>query len=189
MWLLQWKRCVLTSGPPGNSQCREKFVSPEVRVCSCGGTRRCSAFLHHSWGLASGTFFTFVLFHWWFLLFEKVSKCGAEELSSVHKYKKAGMGLRENILLDELCLGFPGGSVGKESACSAGDVGSIPASWRSPGEGNGNPLQYPYLGNPMDRGAWWDTVQGITSVRHDFAQTWVIGLVACEFTINKSASC
>ena len=53
-----------------------------------------------------------------------------------------------------LFLGFLGGSDGKESACNAGDPGSIPGSGRSPGEGNGNPLQYPYLGNPMDRGAW-----------------------------------
>ena len=49
---------------------------------------------------------------------------------------------------------FPGGSDGKESACSVGDPGSIPGSGRSPGEGNGNPLQYPCLDNSMDRGAW-----------------------------------
>ena len=50
---------------------------------------------------------------------------------------------------------FPCCSVGKESACSAGDPGSIPGLGRSPGEGNGNPLQYPCLENLMDRGAWW----------------------------------
>ena len=50
---------------------------------------------------------------------------------------------------------FPGGSVGKESACNAGDLDSIPGSGRSPGEGNGYSLQYSCLGNPMDRGAWW----------------------------------
>ena len=50
--------------------------------------------------------------------------------------------------------GFPGGSEGKASACSVGDLGSIPASGRSPGEGNGNPLQYSCLENSMDRGAW-----------------------------------
>ena len=48
---------------------------------------------------------------------------------------------------------FPGGSDGKTSACNAGDVGSIPVLGRSPGEGNGNPLQYPCLENPMDGGA------------------------------------
>ena len=50
--------------------------------------------------------------------------------------------------------GFPGGSDGKESACNAGDLGSIPGSGRSPGEGNGNPLQYSFLENPMKGGAW-----------------------------------
>ena len=49
--------------------------------------------------------------------------------------------------------GFPGGSDCKESTCSAGDLGLIPGSGRSPGEGNGNPLQYPCLENSMDRGA------------------------------------
>ena len=51
-------------------------------------------------------------------------------------------------------LGFPGGSEGKESACNAGDPGLIPGLRRSPGEGNGYPLQCPCLGSPMDRGAW-----------------------------------
>ena len=58
-------------------------------------------------------------------------------------------------------LGFPCGSDGKESACNAGDLGSIPGSGRSLGEGNGNPLQYSYLENPVDRGAWWVTVQRV----------------------------
>ena len=60
-----------------------------------------------------------------------------------------------------ITMGFPGGSDGKESACNARDVGSIPRSGRSPGEGNGNPLQYSYLENPADRGAWWATVHGV----------------------------
>ena len=55
-------------------------------------------------------------------------------------------------------MGFPGGSVGKESACNSGEPSSIPGLGRSPGEGNGNPLQYSCLGNPMDRGALWATV-------------------------------
>ena len=50
--------------------------------------------------------------------------------------------------------GSPAGSDGKESACNAGDPGSIPGLGRSPGEGNGNPLQYSCLENPMDGGAW-----------------------------------
>ena len=63
-------------------------------------------------------------------------------------------------------LGFPGGSVfKKKTACQAGDVGLIPGSGRSPGEGNGNPLQYSCLENPMDRGAWWATVHGVAKSR------------------------
>ena len=58
-------------------------------------------------------------------------------------------------------LGFPGGSEVKVSACNAGDLGSIPGSGGSPGEGNGNPLQYSCLENPMDGGAWWATVHGV----------------------------
>ena len=64
---------------------------------------------------------------------------------------------------------FPHSSVGKESACNAGDLGWIPGSGRSPGEGNGNPLQYSCLENPMDRGAWWATAHGVARVRHDLA--------------------
>ena len=57
--------------------------------------------------------------------------------------------------------GFPGGSDGKEGACNAEDLGSIPRLRSFPGEGNGNPLQYSSLENPMDRGAWWATVHGV----------------------------
>ena len=62
-------------------------------------------------------------------------------------------------------MGFPGGSEDKTSACNAGDLGLIPGLGRSPGEGNGNPLQYSYPENPMDRGAWWATVHGVTKSR------------------------
>ena len=59
--------------------------------------------------------------------------------------------------------GLPYSSDGKESACNAGDLGSIPGSGRSPAEGNGNPfLRYSCLENPMDREAWWATVHGVT---------------------------
>ena len=60
-----------------------------------------------------------------------------------------------------LCC-LPWCSDGKESTCSAGNPGSIPGSRRSRGERNGNLLQYPCLENPMDRGAWWTTVHGVT---------------------------
>ena len=59
-------------------------------------------------------------------------------------------------------MGFPGDSDGKESACSAGDLGLIPGSGRGPGEGNDYPLQYSCLENPIDRGAWWATVHEVT---------------------------
>ena len=58
-------------------------------------------------------------------------------------------------------LGFPDGSGGKESACDAGDLGSILGLGGSPGVGHSNPLQYSGLENPMDRGAWRAAVQGI----------------------------
>ena len=64
--------------------------------------------------------------------------------------------------------GFPGGSVGKESACNMGDLGSIPGSGRSPGEGNSYLLQYSGLENSMDRGAWQATVHGVKK-----SQTWL----------------
>ena len=64
-----------------------------------------------------------------------------------------------------LRTGFPGGSDGEESTCDAGDPGSIPGLGQSPGEGNGYPLQYSCLENPMDRGAWWATV-------HEVTQSW-----------------
>ena len=56
---------------------------------------------------------------------------------------------------------FPGDSVVKNPLANAGDSGWIPGWERSPGEGNGNPLQYSCLGNPMDREAWWATVHGV----------------------------
>ena len=72
----------------------------------------------------------------------------------------------ESIFMSEMEVnpqpkGFPHSSVGKESACNAGDRGLIPGLGRSPGEGNGNPLQYSCLENPMDRGAWQASVHGL----------------------------
>ena len=72
--------------------------------------------------------------------------------------------------------GLPGGSVGQESSCNAGgrgDAGVSPGSGRSPGGGNGSPLQYPCLKNPMDGGAWRATVHGVTmGTRLSAAHTW-----------------
>ena len=64
-------------------------------------------------------------------------------------------------MTDPIEKGFPGSLDGKVSAYNVGDPGSIPGSGRSPGEGNGNPLQYSCLENPMDRGAWWASVCGV----------------------------
>ena len=64
---------------------------------------------------------------------------------------------------------FPCSSVGKESVCNAAVLGLIPGLGRSPGEGNGNPLQHSCLENPMDRAAWKATVYGVTRVGHDLA--------------------
>ena len=76
----------------------------------------------------------------------------------------SGVGLRtlvENVFVTiSWKSGFPGGSDGKASVCNAGDPGSIPGLGRSPGEGNGSPLQYSWLENPMDRRAWYATVHG-----------------------------
>ena len=64
--------------------------------------------------------------------------------------------------------GFPDSSEVKASACSVGYLGSVPGLGRSPGEGNGNPLQYSCLENPMDGGAWRATVHGVAK-----SQTWL----------------
>ena len=90
----------------------------------------------------------------------------------------------ERILEDEIVahfcilLGFPGGSEVKASACNAGVLGSIPGSGRSPGKGNGNPLRYSCLENPMDAGAWWATVHRVTKSRtrlSDFTSVFLPG--------------
>ena len=73
----------------------------------------------------------------------------------------------------------PRGSDGKEYACIAEDPASIPGSWRSPGDGNGDPRQYSCLGNPMDRGAWQATV-------HGFTKTWLSSL-GHDWVTNKSS--
>ena len=72
------------------------------------------------------------------------------------------------IFCDRHCTfsheGLPFGSDSRESSCNTGDPSSMPGLGRSPGEGNGHPLQYSGLKNPMDRGAWWATVHGVTEL-------------------------
>ena len=65
----------------------------------------------------------------------------------------------------------------KASACNAGDLGSIPGLGRSPGEGNGNPLQYSCLENPMDGGAWWATVHGVAKSWTRLSESLVVVVV------------
>ena len=75
-----------------------------------------------------------------------------------------------SVIIPVICMGFPGGSGSKESACNTGDPGSIPGLGRSPGEGNGNPLQYYFLKNPIDGGACQATVYAVAK-----SQTWLRG--------------
>ena len=81
----------------------------------------------------------------------------------IKKYIHNILGAREKPT-----FGLPLGLSGKELTCQCRRRGSIPELGRSPGEGNGNSLQYSFLGNPMDRGIWRATVHGIARVRQDF---------------------
>ena len=89
--------------------------------------------------------------------------------------------------------GFPGGSDGKASPCNAGDLGSFHGSGRSPGKGNGNPLHYSCLENPMDGRAWWSTVHGVAK-----SQTWLsdfafildeASCTGCYWWLGDAGSC
>ena len=69
------------------------------------------------------------------------------------------------LVIFKAIRGFPGGAEVKTSACNVGDLGSIPGSGISPGEGNGTPVQYSCLENPMDGGAWWAPYHGVAKSR------------------------
>ena len=89
--------------------------------------------------------------------------------------------------------GFPHSSVSKESTCNTGDLGLSLRLGRSPGEGNGNPLQYSYLENPMDRGAWQVAVYGVTRVGHDLVTKppppHILMTVLGYSVVSNSATC
>ena len=87
-------------------------------------------------------------------------------------------------LFKSLLSFFTGGSDGKASAYSAGNLGSIPGLGRSPGEGNGNPLQYSCLKNPMDGGAWRATVHGVTKSWTWLSDFTIFGQEACEILVQ-----
>ena len=78
---------------------------------------------------------------------------------------------RQIWVLLKYCLGFPGDSMVKNPPANAGYAGSIPGLGRSPGEGNGNPLQYSCLESIMDRGAWWATVHEVAKSRTRLSNT------------------
>ena len=84
-----------------------------------------------------------------------------------------------------MCSVFPGGSGGKESACNAGDLGSIPGAGRSPGEGNGYPIQYSCMENSMNRGAWQAIVHGIRKL-DTTESTHTTGALSSTNTISPS---
>ena len=88
-------------------------------------------------------------------------------VSDCQKKKYITNETEKNALCKQKIGGFPGDSAVKNPPANARDLGLIPGSGRSSGEGNGNPLQYSCLGNPMDRGAWWATVHRITRIRYD----------------------
>ena len=123
-----------------------KIIS--LPFCSEANWRKCSAFKGLSWlGQAQQATLPFVISHKgtvvWCLI--KVT-------------------LKRKGIIQRLSHS----SVSKESACTAGDLGSFSGLGRCPGEGNGNSLQYSCLENPMDRGAWWAKVHGVTRVGHDW---------------------
>ena len=89
-----------------------------------------------------------------------------------------------NWLYEYLCY-IPGGSEVKDLPANEGDMSLIPKSGRSPGEGNGNPLQHSVLGSPMDRGSWWTTVYGATRVRHSLVAVCVFSYSAMSNSLQS----
>ena len=92
-----------------------------------------------------------------------------KNLDSILKSRDITLPTKVCIVKAIFFFGFPHSSVVKLSACNTGNPGSMPGSGRSLGEGNGNPLQYSCLEDPMDRGTWQVRVHGITRVGHDLA--------------------
>ena len=103
----------------------------------------------------------FNLESWAFLVAKLVKNWPAMQETPVQVLGQQDLWRRDR-LPTPVFLGFPGGSDSKEFICNVGDLGSIPGLGRFAGGGHGNPLQYSCLENPMDRGAWWATVHGVT---------------------------
>ena len=99
-------------------------------------------------------------------LFKNIEMESQIQKTNIITREKTRGGINWDIWVDiYVLLDFPGGSDGKMSASKVGDLGSIPRSGRSPGEVNGNPLQYSCLENSMDGEAWWATVHGVAKSR------------------------
>ena len=107
--------------------------------------------------------------------------------------------MKRRFCLSGLCWDFPGGSVGKEPACNAGDIGVaglIPRSGKAPGGGHGNRLQYSCLENPMDRGAQWAMVHGVTESwawlrqlsKHTCRLTLLVSRLSCSVLFDSVTS-
>ena len=125
------------------------------------------------------------------------SKCYIDILKSLSRWLEWRKTWLFSITVYHL-WGFPAGTVVKNSTANAGDVSSIPGSGRSPGEGNGNPLQYSCLENSMDRGAWQATVLGVAkswtwlSTQYSHNRTFKFLLTsACyiEYSLKYSSLC
>ena len=96
---------------------------------------------------------------------QSLKKIFFPELSEKGAYENLSFSMRlwrGKLIMATIIMGFPGNSVVKNLPAKAGEEGSVPGLERSPGERNGNSLQYSCLGNPMDRGAWWATVHRVT---------------------------
>ena len=105
--------------------------------------------LIYTWGQIQGYVWNMLALNWAFLIAQLVKNPPAMQETLVWF-----LGQKRDRLLTPVLLGFPCGPAGKESACSAGDLGSVPGLGRSPGGGPGSPLQCSCLENPMDREAW-----------------------------------
>ena len=110
---------------------------------------------------------------------EKSSHGNRDPAQPTNKYIKPKYWMTLLYVPSSALEGFPGGSVVKSMPADAGEAGSISRSRRSPGEGNGNPLQYSYLENPVDRGAWWATIHGVAK-----SWTWLSDFCVCVVVVS-----
>ena len=106
-------------------------------------------------------FFVFVSFYFHWISSSETWRRKCPSHLIVMQIIKQNQKMASDSVVPSKQMGFPGGSEVKNPPANAGELGSIPGSGRSPGEGNGNPLQYSCLGSPIDQGAWQATVHGV----------------------------